>query len=1457
MIVVLSVLFFLIAAGYLMLQNSHVQTYLTQLIANKIAQQTKAKITIGKVDIAFFNKIILEDVLIEGKNADTLFFIKSVKAQIDSLKFRQQKIDIDRLEFRKSIFKIERDSSAHFNFSFLLDSLKKSEPDTTSFWKIGCNKFAFNESSLSYRDLISKKNKAFSIHNLNFELSNLSQKTDSLQFKIENLALNDGKRLFLNHLSADFISTKENIEIKKINLRTKRSAMKNVDISLLFGKLNETKKTMPKVDIRLGSATISFYEIAELVPALKGMNQVVNCSGHIYGDLDDLKGKNILLKTGENTSAFFDFYANGLQNVESMFLFIDLKRSSTSFTDLSKITLPDRSVVKHLSFPESFYQSGLLSYRGNFTGFLTDFVAFGTFSSNMGVLTTDVSVIPNKEGSIIYRGEVKTTDFQFGDLFQNPTFGKLTFNGSVDGTYNKNDRSIFGQYKGKILSFGINNYEYKNMKIDGSIDNKNFDGLLSVNDPNLQFNFMGRVNLNPKIPEFDFHLDLKKANLGNLKLSRNFPKSTLAFRMLANFTGDKLDNLNGAIKLENGSYENKNGTLALNDIELKTEWKDQAGSLKFTSGFFDVGIAGKYNFKSLVNALKKTVDHYLPAAKTANLNDTKINRFDYQLNCKNLDSLTAVFAPQYNIETPFLLYGKVDSENDLFELEGSIPGLSSENLWIKNIFISNKPLNNIYSSKFKFGQILLKNGLTLYNLTVDSKINNNVLDNQVSWSNFHDLTYSGVIKTASVFSVNDSTSTPHIEIKGQSSKIFIADSVWQIAPFTVSIDSSEINVNQFYFSHNDESIQVDGKISADKKNLLSVNFKKINLASFETYLGKKLRLEGFLNGSASLSDFYRQRLIFSNLKLSDVNFRGQKVGNISLNNTWDNTKMTLQSELVVTANNQQSLYAKGSFTPSSGQLNYNAKVNHFPLVVLESVIRNNFSNIKGEASGKIKIHGKPDNILLTGALKGTDAHVTIDYTKVEYHFSDSIYFKGNTILFDSISVYDNAQNRGIFYGTLKSRNFSNMDYDMHMQSKKILAINTTSGDNEQFFGRVYTDGNLSITGHATQVNLTGTATTLPGTEANISLEYESELKKYDFIRFVATTAAEKKQFRFPEKKDSGISLNFTIHATPDAKVQLIYNSQIGDVIKAQGDGILLFGMDKEENITLSGNYTVEKGDYLFTLENVINKRFTIEQGGSLVWSGDPYNALINLNAVYKLKASLYDLLVNNYENVYKNQRIPVECKILLTEQLSNPTIKFKINFPTVEDRIIDELQQFFNTEEEMNKQILSLVVLGKFYTPEYMRGTYEAQNPNLIGTTASELFSNQLSNWLSQISSNVDVGFNYRPGNQITNDEIKLALSTQMFNDRVIINGNIGNNVNPNSNNSNNLVGDFDINVKLNSSGKIQFKAYNRSNNNLIYETAPYTQGVGLIFKEEYNTIGELLRKLGALFHKKNKNQRN
>lgn len=1428
------------------------QTYLTQRLASHLSEKIGANITIGKVDIAFFRKLILENVLVEDRQTDTLLYVQSVSAKIDMLNIKKRKATLNNLKLENSLIHVSKDSAGNFNFNFLVELLKKS-PDSKHEWQYSCNQFDFLNAAFTYNGLNGENSQTIRVEDFHINVSDFSYTDDSLRFKINQLALNDGKYFRISNLNTSFLMAGKDIELMGFNMKTSNSEIAESNFKITLPGEEENFLESLQFDFLFSPSTISFYDISLLVPQLAGMDQVVDMSGQIHGNLNNLKGKEVKLVTGKKTEAVLDFYVNDITSTETMYLFLDLKKSKTTFRELSSIKLPGNGKIRYLQFPETLYEAGEITYQGNFTGFLTDFVAFGTLNSKMGRISTDLSVVPDKGKRITYRGKIATRNFRLGDLIKNEYVGAISANGTVDGYFVPENQSVSGRFEGGVSSIEINDYEYENIRLDGMLNNRMFDGFVAINDSNLQFDFLGKVNLNPEVPIFDFRLDLKKALPGNLNLGGKYPESELSLVLNANFSGNRIDNLTGSIEVEKGNYKNLNGELDLESIHLMAISSGLNNYLTFSSEYLNIEINGEYHFENLMDAFEKSMNKYLPIVDYDTENKQKVNKFGYQIDVKNLDKLTAVFLPDVKIETPFLLYGQMNSEQSIFEFKGSIPGFRTNNLMIRNIFIGNNPKDNVFASRFRFGEVLLKNGMKLENLTVDSEIENNIIVNKIAWGQEGNKKYSGEILTRAVLSETKNSPYSHIEIEGFPSRIFIADSLWQIHPFTATIDSSTVKIGNLKIQNRNQTVSIDGEVAENDTSMMTVLFENLDLANIERYLEKDLPLEGSLNGMAALQDYYGQRLIFSDLKIRQFSFRDQEIGNLALLNQWDSDRALLQSALEISTRQGQKLLVEGNYIPKTKELLYFAYFDELSLVALETIIRSNISNFKGHGTGKIKIHGTTDKILLNGVLAGKDAGLTVDYTQVSYHFTDSIYFKGDTILFNQIPVRDISGNRGVFNGTLVHDNFQNMQYNLSVTSPRLLALNTTASNNPQFYGQVVANGRFEITGRGRNVYLSGSATTLTGTNVNISLENESELERYDFIQFISTENTDRQDFLFSRKDDGDFNLNLTIRATPEARAQLIYNSQIGDVIKAQGEGVLRFGVDNDGNITLSGDYTVERGDYLFTLQNVINKRFTIEQGGTLQWSGDPYNAIINLSAIYRLKASLYELLVNNYNNVYQNQRIPVESKILLTEELSNPNINFEINFPTVEDRLVEELKHFFSTQEELNKQMLSLVVLGKFYTPEYLRGTYDAQNPNLFGTTASELFSNQLSNWLSQISNNVDIGLNYRPGNQLTNDEIELAMSTQIFNDRVTINGNIGNNNNPHTTNNNQLVGDFDVNVKLIPSGKLQLKAYNRSNNNLIYETAPYTQGVGFSFTEDFNSFNHLVDKMKAIFSRKKK----
>ncbi len=1443
-------IFVIVTGSFFAIQSSVVQTFILKKITDKLSSQLNATISIGKIDIEFFDKVILNDVLVEGNHSDTILYTQFISANLDSLKIKKHRIIINELNFENSLVELELDSTNRYNFLYLLDSLQ-TDGNTSEFWKISCKTFGFNNTRISYKNFATKKDDDFDIFDLDLNISGFENYTNSMRFTINSLSFNDGKKLFLNTFSANIAATGDSIAIENLNMKSKYSEINNSNLYVQL-KNNAGKKT--NIDFRLKKSKISFLELSELIPSLHGMNDAVSISGRVYGNIDDLKGKNIVLKTEKNTHAVLDFYLNGINNPETMYLFFDLKQSETTFTDISNMRLPKKSGIQFIEFPESFYNAGKLRFNGNFSGFLTDFVAFGTLESKMGTLTTDLSLIPNKNGIITYRGNISTSNFNLGELLNDSIFGNVTFKGKTDGSFNKTDQSLSGFFKGNIAKIDINDYEYKNIKLEGLLSEKMFDGLIAINDPNLQFAFLGQFDLNPKIPVFNFNLELDKIFLGNLNLSDNFPDAEMAFTMNANFAGNKLDNLKGILKLKNGYYQNRNGRIDFKGVELKSVPGDSVKSLTLTSDYFDIEIDGKYHFQSLLYAMKNDIKKFFPSVKYDIPKIEQVNDFTYRLNAKNLDDFTKVFAPNFKFETPFLLYGNINSETSDFKLAGSIPGFVYKNLLFQNIFIYNKTENNQFSSKVRFGRIEHRNGYKIYDCTIESLAADNVLDNVLYWSNNPDSTSASTIHLQSSLAISDTSQLPEITIKGFPSTIHIADTAWYMNTFRATIKPESITIDSFHLHNQNQSIFINGDIQKNSSDLLSLKFKNIDLAYLGKYLHKKVFLNGIINGTIDASRKYGKVTFLSDIAIDSLKFKDHTFGNISLLNEWNPSENVINSKLTISNGKKKNLFADGFYNPKTNQLNYTLNADSLNLQLLGAAITSNLSGFEGDITGKVKIGGTFDNISLNGAVMARNAGVTIDYTRVHYTFNDSVYFRSDTIRFNKIAISDIHNNSGIFDGTLVHQSFKNMVYDLSLKSKKILVMDNTPADNEQFYGEAFCKGEFTITGKGLKVALGGNFATMSGTNLNISMEYESSVEQYDFIKFVTHKTDKKKNYFFEkEEEKSEFTLAFTFEVTPDAKVQLIYNSKIGDIIKAQGEGILLLKMDKDYNISLSGDYTVTKGEYLFTLKNVLSKRFIIDPGGKIIWSGDPYNAIIDITAVYKLKAPLNDLMMESSlikgEDIY--QRIPVECEILLSEELVNPVIKFNIDFPDEDESLKGILQQYINTEEEMNKQILSLIVMGKFYTPEYLRGTYNTSDPNALGNTASELFSNQLSNWLSQISQNVDVGFNYRPGNSITNDEIELALSTQIFNDRVILNGNIGNNVNPESSNSSQIVGDFDIKVKLVPSGKIMFKAFNRSNNDLIYDTAPYTQGIGFSFKEEYDTFNELLRKIGSIFKKK------
>jgi hypothetical protein len=345
----------------------------------------------------------------------------------------------------------------------------------------------------------------------------------------------------------------------------------------------------------------------------------------------------------------------------------------------------------------------------------------------------------------------------------------------------------------------------------------------------------------------------------------------------------------------------------------------------------------------------------------------------------------------------------------------------------------------------------------------------------------------------------------------------------------------------------------------------------------------------------------------------------------------------------------------------------------------------------------------------------------------------------------------------------------------------------------------------------------------------------------------STTALRPWQRPPAEPVKANIKLNLQIDATPDAEIQLIIDPVAGDKIKATGTGNLRMLYDDLGDLQLYGSYTLSSGTYDFAFQDLLTRHFIIREGSSINWSGSPYNAIIDIDAYYSLaRVSLYDILdpsvISENTNI-RSTTVPVNCLLKLTGELTHPNIKFDIELPDSGDELNNMVKKAIISEEMMNREIIYLLAVGRFYMPDYMRSGSSAQN--VTGSDLSYLVSStlsaQLNNWLSQISDNVSMGVNYYNSSDGVNrgNEINVNVGFEMLNKRLIVSGNVG--YRDDILADNNFIGDFDVEYKLNKSGKLRAKAYSHSNDK-YYSTnrGSTTQGAGIIYREEFNTFKEL-----------------
>ncbi len=1453
-VIILSFLFasivLLLAGIPVLLQSNKIQNYIAQTVVKELSENLHAKISIGKVKYQFFNTLEINDILLYDQKNDTLACIGNAKLNFRLREFFKGRFIFTSIRINQFFGNINIDETGKENFSFIVEALNKPVKKKNSTTEFQLKNIVLKNSSLNYSDFRHNldlpkgvmNTARLRLKNINARINVDIIRKDTLSAEISKLTFTEMSGFKIENVAAKINGSGSKFKIPTIKINLPASEIDFADVNLQEDTITGLDTTFRKLNwsAPLKSSKLSFSDFAAFIPEFKNIEGYASVSGNFSGKFSSIRLKDLEIKYGKSFLLQSDIDLNGLNDIQDAFVYAvikDLKAEKNTVQDfVSDISR------KPFILPDELNQLGVISYKGNITGFFSNLVAFGNFTTNLGIISTDILLkLDQTMKNLEYNGNISTRSFALGKLLNDKSFGKTAFNLNTKGV--KPDNAPFrGTAKALVPEFEFNNYLYKDVKFDGNYDGSGFNGNVIVEDKNIGANFNGIIDLTGQLPVFDFALKVKEANLYALNFIKNYSGAYLSFNGSTKMTGNNPDNMNGVIRFDSITLINNNKTLNVNEILFTSTTGASTTDFKIYSDYLNGSISGNFRYSALPNTINKIIQYYLPSfAAIKNQHVISGNNLivvDLKLN--NTGEISDILDLPYKLEGISKINGKIDERFNQIEFEALVPTLKTDKQTFENLTmrIDREPRSLKIVSR---AQLLEKSGPV--KLFFTGRAANDSLTAQLGWQNSQQITNAGEINTCTKFRKENGKTAALMQILP--AEVIINDSTWKIRPSSIDFNSdSSIEIHNFRFENSSQYIYVDGVASAHSSDSVAITMNDLDLG-FITHLLqiKSPTFGGFVTGKANFYSILKNAYFETALKATDFQLNDITLADATVNAEWNSEKQEIQLSANFTdKTGNQAAIANGIYVPKNDSLDLHINSKSLNISFLKPYFEGIVSNFQGVGSGNLRIYGPTTFLLFDGDLHLKDARFKLDVTQTTYHFSDSVKMRPESIIIKNVTLYDDENNRATANGIISHNGmFQNLVYGLNVRGRNFLALNTTAADNEFFYGKAYITGSIDVDGDETETNINVNAATQPKTKCFIQMDgaaTASENSLFNFINLKPGNANGSVVDKKPEETpEVNVKFDMMVDVTPDAELELIIDNQAGDQITGKGSGSLRVQFDTYSDVKLYGTYTFEQGYYLFTLQTLIRKEFKIDRGSTISWAGNPEDAQVNLRALYGLTASLSDLMDKaELESSTTRSSVPVNCVMKLTDNLMSPAINFDIDLPSSDESLKQKVRNIINTEEMMNRQIVYLLLLNKFYTPDYMR-TDPLLGVNEGLSFATSTLSAHINNWIKQSfnSSNFSVGFDWQKSEAV-NDEWKAQVLYQP-NKRLIVNGNLGyrNESANTSTNNNKFIGDFDVEWLLTESGIIRFKAYSHTIDRAQLREAKTTQGVGIIYREDFN----------------------
>jgi hypothetical protein len=1320
------------------------------------------------------------------------------------------------------------------------------------------------------------------ISNINVNITKGALIRDSIFASIRSLSADEKCGLKLVNLRAEAKVTVNEILCNKLLLQTDESTVGNF-ISLKYEHFRDFKKFLEKVRLKgdLRNTKVSLRDINYFAKKLdKIQHNTIFISGNIDGRVNNMRGRDIELRTGRNTYFKGNFSTFGLPQVYETSLNLRVSKAGVSLQDIA-------AFYPTLKLPANLSTLGNIAFSGNIDGFLTDIVANGKFKTDIGSATTNLNFKYNsntKESA--YKGELALFDFDLGKFTRNESaLGTVTAHATIKGkgiTLEKLDADV----QGAIDHISLMKYDYKNAQVNGLVKGKTFVGKVGLQDKNIDFDFDGMMNLNTQSPEFNFVANVRHANLKELNLTKN--ELTVRTELSSNFNGKNIDDLAGSILLRNTRLANSDTSVFLDFIQLQGYVEgERKKSLLLKSKFLEADVSGYYTYSTLVPTIKDIIQTAFTQSNPFNVARVTSQDFSFDVRVFEPGALTQIIHPKFKLLRNSKIQGAVNSQLSQISMNGFVPEFQWGNTTLQRTKFTAGIIGRELDVNLVSDNIFQKDSLIVDTLNVllhNEK--DNMKFNVIAWDKNH-INRANI--TSHIYPLSDG-----VEVKVEPSEVWLANNLWNFSNNnSILVKGNKITSSNFSFNNNEQSIALDAYLNKDSSTSIKTTFNQIALSDFtRAFLPKNSGISATVNGYATVENVFAIPSVIADVKLSDVIMGEIPIGDMSVQSELDNAQNRVLINSVISGKgNDVRAYGFYSLDNAKPDLNMSIDLRKLGLEFLNyPFFKTYVRDVVGNASGKLRLQGILSKLALTGNLRIDTAAVTVSYLNTRYGLKkQDVTVTENNINLNFLTVNDlntNDKNSAVASGRIYHTYFKKFGIECKVNTQNMMVLNTTAEQNPVFYGKAFADGNVTFRGPFNDMTIRATVRTMPGTYVNLPIRSTKETNRYSFFQFVDKSADTLAVAKKPRLKLNGLTFILEADVTPDAAIDIVLDPVAGDILTSVGRGNIKLEIAKTGGVSMYGTYEVARGDYLFTLQNIVNKRFKLDPGSTINFTGDIYQAGLNMDAVYDVRTSTYDLISDFFERTGTGDiaqseaetrartSIPAKLLLKLTGVLAAPNVAFDIRVqdpdPTIRTMVDNRLQIIRTNETEMYKQVFGLLMLNRFLPPGNTINNSVAgvDIGGGLANTVGEFLSSQLSRYLNNLVSNFvsdfDINFRFRQYSQQgvgggqtaeqtadTRRELQLALTKRFFNDRFSVSagGNVdfGNTTVADNSGTGvsrvataNLAGDFQLEYKLTKDGRWRARAFNRTDYDNFNLRNRNRTGLGITYRKDFDNAKEL-----------------